>query len=84
MYIQYQIFLSLLKIDLQFNLSLVALGGFSLYASVDDPTLWLSVGMCTVTVLFNILASETVCYNLCLCCLLCACLTRVLLWMTEH
>jgi hypothetical protein len=58
-------FLSALKLDLQFTVCIVVLGGFFLYPSVNDATLWFSVVMGVITIPWGLLANAAV---RCACC----------------
>jgi len=59
----YQIFLSLLKVDLQFNCMLVVLGGFFIFASVKDAMLWINVCVVIVTIFWTMVAVQAVCHT---------------------
>eukprot|EP00698_Gefionella_okellyi_P022944 TRINITY_DN7704_c0_g1_i1.p1 TRINITY_DN7704_c0_g1~~TRINITY_DN7704_c0_g1_i1.p1 ORF type:complete len:328 (+),score=62.55 TRINITY_DN7704_c0_g1_i1:28-1011(+) len=56
----YQIFLSLLKVDLQFNISLVVLGGFFIFQNVANADLWVNIVMVIVTIVWTFLANYAI------------------------
>eukprot|EP00698_Gefionella_okellyi_P014879 TRINITY_DN4146_c0_g2_i1.p1 TRINITY_DN4146_c0_g2~~TRINITY_DN4146_c0_g2_i1.p1 ORF type:complete len:378 (+),score=70.49 TRINITY_DN4146_c0_g2_i1:69-1202(+) len=56
----YQVFLSLLKIDMQFGVSLVLLGGFFLFDATSSVALWINVGVIVLTIFWAIFGWQLV------------------------
>lgn len=59
-FMKYQIFLSMLKIDVQFGLSLVLLAGFFLFDPASSTALWLNVVYVVISIVWAVLGWQMV------------------------